>query len=379
MTTAVQNRRGTTAEHSTFTGLEGEVTIDTTKDTAVIHDGILAGGYPLAKENLANVTTTGLSALTGASAASDDKFFVYDQSATSVKTISRDELYNTITDTTSPTGSMALPAGTTAQRDVSPNAGYLRFNSTDGAFEGYDGSAWGAIGGSGVGGTYNNYTSSATLVAYETALADTSGGAFTLTLPASPNAGEVVIIGDAAGTFGTNNLTVGRNGETIQGSATDLVCNIDNAIVRLHYTGSDWRVYAILGATGGDVVTPTATQTLTNKTLTNPTINNYTEGAVSIGTVSSSHTFSLTSGTLQTATLTANTACTFTMPTASAGKSFILILNQASLGNGTATFTGVLWSGGTAPTVSSAGSAVDIFSFVSDGTNWYGSTTQDFS
>jgi hypothetical protein len=96
MTTAVQNRRGTTAEHSTFTGLEGEVTIDTTKDTAVIHDGTLAGGYPLAKENLANVTTSGLSSIDGASTASDDKFFIYDQSATALKTITRAELNNAI-------------------------------------------------------------------------------------------------------------------------------------------------------------------------------------------------------------------------------------------------------------------------------------------
>ena len=96
MTTAVQHRRGTTAEHSTFTGLEGEVTIDTTKDTAVIHDGVLAGGYPLAKENLANVTTSGLSSIDGASTASDDKFFIYDQSATTLKTITRAELNNAI-------------------------------------------------------------------------------------------------------------------------------------------------------------------------------------------------------------------------------------------------------------------------------------------
>ena len=48
---------------------------------------------------------------------------------------------------TSTTGSAKLPAGTTAQRDVTPAAGFLRFNTTDGGFEGYDGSAWGAVGG----------------------------------------------------------------------------------------------------------------------------------------------------------------------------------------------------------------------------------------
>ena len=44
-------RRGTTSQHSSFTGAEGEVTVDTTKDTIVVHDGSTAGGTPLAKEN----------------------------------------------------------------------------------------------------------------------------------------------------------------------------------------------------------------------------------------------------------------------------------------------------------------------------------------
>jgi hypothetical protein len=46
---ALQLRRGTTAQHSAFTGLVGEVTIDTDKDTIVVHDGVTAGGIPLAK------------------------------------------------------------------------------------------------------------------------------------------------------------------------------------------------------------------------------------------------------------------------------------------------------------------------------------------
>ena len=46
---AIQLRRGTTSEHSTFTGLVGEITVDTDKDTIVVHDGTTAGGYPLAK------------------------------------------------------------------------------------------------------------------------------------------------------------------------------------------------------------------------------------------------------------------------------------------------------------------------------------------
>jgi RNase P/RNase MRP subunit p29 len=47
---ALQFRRGTTSQHSTFTGLQGEITVDTTKKTLVVHDGTTAGGIPLAKE-----------------------------------------------------------------------------------------------------------------------------------------------------------------------------------------------------------------------------------------------------------------------------------------------------------------------------------------
>lgn len=55
MTTQVQFRRGTTSEHSTFTGAEGEITVDTDKKTAVIHDGATAGGFALSRtdENIA--------------------------------------------------------------------------------------------------------------------------------------------------------------------------------------------------------------------------------------------------------------------------------------------------------------------------------------
>ena len=50
---------------------------------------------------------------------------------------------------TSSTGSAVIPSGTDAQRDGSPSAGYFRFNTDSDSFEGYDGTAWGAIGGGG--------------------------------------------------------------------------------------------------------------------------------------------------------------------------------------------------------------------------------------
>jgi hypothetical protein len=135
------------------------------------------------------------------------------------------------------------------------------------------------------------------------------------------------------------------------------------------------------GGTGATTSTGSGAVVLdTAPTLGNPTVTNYTESVVAIGTVTSSHTLALTNGTVQTATLTASTACTFTMPTATAGKSFILLLKQAaSTGNGTATFTGVKWSSTGAPTITATAGSMDILSFISDGTNWYGSIVQGYT
>jgi len=50
MAKQVQFRRGTTSQHSSFTGVVGEITVDTDKDTVVVHDGSTAGGHPLVKQ-----------------------------------------------------------------------------------------------------------------------------------------------------------------------------------------------------------------------------------------------------------------------------------------------------------------------------------------
>jgi hypothetical protein len=58
MATEVKRRRGTTVEHSTFTGAVAELTVDLTKDTVVVHDGATQGGFPLLREDFDNVPTT---------------------------------------------------------------------------------------------------------------------------------------------------------------------------------------------------------------------------------------------------------------------------------------------------------------------------------
>lgn len=139
---------------------------------------------------------------------------------------------------------------------------------------------------------------------------------------------------------------------------------------------SDLTAFAAKTAPSGAVVGTTDTQTLTSKTLTNPTVNNYTEGVVAIGNTGTSKTIDLTSGTVQTATLTGN--CTFTMPTATAGKSLTLLLKTGA-GSFTATFTGVKWGTAGAPTITTAASKMDVLTFFADGTNWYGSAVQGYT
>ena len=257
-------------------------------------------------------------------------------------------------------------------------AGDWYYNTTISVTRIYDGSVWV----NGATNTYNYipysfYNSTGTLTNNAGALVDTSGSSFALNLPATPATGDKVFIADVSNSFGTNNLTIAQNGSTIEGVAEDFIIDISNVSVEFIYTGTTWKSYAKVGAYSGNIVTESAEQTLTNKTLTAPIVTDYTESTVAIGTVTTSHTFNLASGTLQTATLSTSTACTFTMPTATTGKSFMLILTQASGGNGTATFTGVKWTGGSAPTITASANSIDMISFLSDGTYWYGSIVQD--
>lgn len=122
---------------------------------------------------------------------------------------------------------------------------------------------------------------------------------------------------------------------------------------------------------GTDYVTPTGTETLTNKTLTNPTVTNYVETPFTANS-GTAITLALTNGTVQIITLTGN--ATITLPTATSGKSFLLMLKQDGTGSRTVTWSTVKWPAGTAPTITSTASRQDMFSFFADGTNWYGVT-----
>jgi len=115
---------------------------------------------------------------------------------------------------------------------------------------GYTGSQ-GDIGYSGSSGSWQGISTNTTLTVNRKYLVDSSGGAITLTLPASPSVGDYVYLGDA-NDWETNNITVLPNGNLIEGSASDLLIDIGGILVALLYSGvtGGWQVSATIGKQG---------------------------------------------------------------------------------------------------------------------------------
>jgi len=151
-------------------------------------------------------------------------------------------------------------------------------------------------------------------------LTNTTGGAFTVTLPTSPSVGNIVLVIDSLSQWGTNNLTVDPTAliKIAGNTAGDtLVCDITGATVTLVYTGATygWNVAAQVGGNGGTAVTLTGTQTLTNKTLTSPVLTTPTLGVATgtsfqgiIGNVTPAASNFTTLGATGVATFSAGTA-----------------------------------------------------------------------
>lgn len=268
---------------------------------------------------------------------------------------------------------------------------------------------------------YVKKTANYTAVNKDGVLADTSGGAFTVTLPATPAAGTEVIVADAGGAWATNNLTVARNGSTIEGVAEDLICNLNNVSVQLVYDGTTWQVYAQVGilsaafptsgiavsngttwgtsltAPTGAIVGTTDTQTLTNKTiafasntltgvapLASPTFTGTVTTATAdmLGSVRQNIVamaaldVDCSAGNYFTKTISANSTFTFSNAPASRAFAFTLELTHTS---GTVTWpAAVKWPGDTAPTLTTG--RTHLFTFVTDdgGTRWRGVAQKDY-
>lgn len=141
------------------------------------------------------------------------------------------------------TGHLVPPTGTTSQRPTGATlfTGGIRYNSTLVTWEGYNGTQWTGLGGGNPWATHTADGSTAlTVAANDRYFIDTTSGAQTANLPASPQVGDQVSFVDLAGTFDTNNLTIGRNSLKIMGLTEDLVVSTEDAGIQLVYTGSTY-------------------------------------------------------------------------------------------------------------------------------------------
>ena len=146
------------------------------------------------------------------------------------------------------TGIMVPPTGTTVERPT-PGfglfAGGLRFNTDIGSWEGYNGVQWTGIGGGNPWTTITSDGSTTFLAAAnDRYFVNTTAAACTINLPSTPLVGDQIRFIDIAGTFDTNNLTIGRNSLKIMGLTENLIISTENAGIGLVYSGSTngWRL-----------------------------------------------------------------------------------------------------------------------------------------
>jgi hypothetical protein len=128
-------------------------------------------------------------------------------------------------------------------------------------------------------------TASFTAVAGRAYPVNTTSAAITVTLPASPSAGNIVQLTDYAGTWATNNVTVGRNGSNINGSAANYTLNINRESAAFVYVDATqgWVVYAGFNTSSGTGITQVVQTVKTDTwTTTSTSFSNVTGLSVTI-------------------------------------------------------------------------------------------------
>ena len=120
----------------------------------------------------------------------------------------------------------------------------FRYNTTTNSLEVYGATSWEPAGSI----KWSEVSTASAITKGEGYMCDTTGGGFIITLPASPAMGDAVRILDLAGTFDSNNLVLGRNGNNIMGLAEDLTLSTENSAVGLVYTNATqgWKLIEVL-------------------------------------------------------------------------------------------------------------------------------------
>jgi len=194
--------------------------------------------------------------------------------------------------------------------------------------------------------------------------------------------GNVTITGGTANALSLSNVSI--NGGTANALISSNVSIVSGNINNITSNASSFSNVTINGGTANGLTSTNVTITsgsangitVSNSTLVSSQFNAYTEG-ITTGYVNtgSAFTLNIANSTIITANLSAT--CTFTMPSNTAGKSFILFLKTGA-GTNTATFTGVKFVGNTAPTITAVANRLDILTFAADGANWYGNYAQGY-
>lgn len=161
--------------------------------------------------------------------------------------------------------------GTASAVPASLSFGELALNYADGKlyYKNVDTTIKSIGGGGGV--TYSRYTSNITATDNQGIIADTTSGSFTVTLPATPSTGAQVYIVDG-NNWSINNLTIARNGSTIENIAEDMVIDIGGVAITFIYDGTTWEIYSQVGAISATASPSAAVSTFTSSgTYTVPT------------------------------------------------------------------------------------------------------------
>lgn len=228
------------------------------------------------------------------------------------------------------------------------------------------------------GGTTFTLTNAATngdLIEYVALNASTSATGNTSLGSVSVTTNQTVF--NTSDTFTSSNLAVFLNGvKLVDGTDYNVTSSSQFTLTSTAVSG-DIVEYIAYGATVASSNLSKTGDTMTGNLTVNADliVTGYKETHTDNGNTGTSQTIDISDSTLQTYTLTGN--CTFTMPTADAGRSFTVFIKTGA-GSFTATFTGAKFPSNSSPVITTDANRMDIITFYSDGTNWYGSIQQEY-